>query len=171
MKRATSVSSLSRPTIPAEIIPDPKRTFGAALVKSPFTVTAPILTPPGIAGTQPPELDHRLVRCGRHPLVCRRSALVRWDVPQPVGKGGDLAFGIGGTVAHGGRRTLGQRQARPPFVRRTDGTWCEAAATVRTHVEQLGVYAVRAERALVGANARRCRLWRQVDVAVLAVRS
>lgn len=63
-----------------------------------------------------------------------------------------------------------KRYARTPLPSRPDGSRREPAAAVWADVVQLVLDAIRTERALVGANARLSGGWRQVHVAVFAVR-
>src|SRR6202171_1457484 len=66
-------------------------------------------------------------------------------------------------------RTLLDTQTRPPFLRRADRPRDKTAAAVRTHIVQLVLDAVRAERAFVRADARFHRSRRKILVAILAV--
>jgi hypothetical protein len=68
-------------------------------------------------------------------------------------------------------RPLPGRQSRPPLPRRTDRPRDKTAAAVRAHIVELALDAVRTERAFVRADARFQRSWRQILVAILAVRS
>src|SRR5579863_1092750 len=65
---------------------------------------------------------------------------------------------------------LFQRYSRPPLPRGPDRPRCKSAAAVRAHIVKLALDAVRAERALVSADARLRRVSRKVLVAILAVR-
>src|ERR1700761_5281285 len=69
------------------------------------------------------------------------------------------------------RRRLGLgAHARPPLLCRADRSRRKSAAAVWADVLQFVFDTIRAERTLVAANARVGRGWRQVFVAVLAVR-
>src|SRR5579863_10282879 len=72
--------------------------------------------------------------------------------------------------ALGRSRLLRQRHPRPPFARGPDRPRGKAAAAVRTDVTKLALDTVRAERTLISADARLCRISRKVLVAILAVR-
>src|SRR5207244_11510290 len=56
-------------------------------------------------------------------------------------------------------------------ARRSNGPRREPTPTVRAHVVQDPLDAVRAERALVGTDARGSRLRRQIPAAILTVRT
>src|SRR5919108_4360872 len=68
-------------------------------------------------------------------------------------------------------RMLHYAHARPSFDRGPDRPPLKAAAAVRADVVQLGLDAIRAERAFVGTDPRVRRIRRQVLVAIFAVRS
>src|SRR5262249_36564416 len=84
---------------------------------------------------------------------------MRGDILAAVGEGGPL----------GRRRPLGGRQAGPPFVSRPDWPRHETAAAIRTDIVNVLLDAVRAKRALIGADPRQRRSRRQVTVAPFAV--
>src|SRR5262245_17948833 len=69
------------------------------------------------------------------------------------------------------RQVVCHAYARPPFACGPDRARDEAAAAVRADVEQLGLDAIRAERAFIRANPRIHCIRRQVEVAIFAVRS
>src|SRR6185437_10930107 len=98
------------------------------------------------------------------------SPLLRRNIPQPRAMRGDVVQRIFQMHALVGRHVLGDADARPPFPRGADRPRHEAATAVRTDVVQLVLRAIRAERALIGADPRIERAWRQVLVAIFAVR-
>src|SRR5215475_6890830 len=69
------------------------------------------------------------------------------------------------------RLMLGDAYASPPFARRADRARYEAAAAVRADIGKLGLDAIGAEGAFVGADPRVKRVRRQVLVAIFAVRA
>jgi PAS domain-containing protein len=71
----------------------------------------------------------------------------------------------------GRRRVFSGRYARPPFGCRPDRARDKTAAAVRAHIVQPLLGAVRAERALIAADARFRGIRRQIPVAIFAVRS
>ena len=68
------------------------------------------------------------------------------------------------------RRLLDDAHARPPLLRRPDRPRRKTAAAVRADIVKLGLDAIRAERAFIGADPRLRRIRRQVLVAIFAVR-
>ena len=84
---------------------------------------------------------------------------VRRDVLPAVGEPHPLAR----------RRALGKRQPGTPFPDRPDRPRHEAAAAVRADIVEMLVDAIRAEGALVGADARQRRGRRQVAIAPFTV--
>src|SRR5690242_7966669 len=66
-------------------------------------------------------------------------------------------------------RMLSETRAGSTLGHRTDRPRHEAAATVGTDIEQHRLHAIRAERALIAADAGVSRIRRQVLVAILAV--
>src|SRR3954467_7733921 len=69
------------------------------------------------------------------------------------------------------RRLLGRAHARSPLLRWPDRARRKAAAAVRADVGEVRLHAVGAERAFIGADPRIGCVWRQVAVAIFAVRS
>ena len=65
----------------------------------------------------------------------------------------DIVEGIVEMHALVGWRLLGDRYARPPFPRGPDRSRRKSASAIRTYVRELVLGTVRAERALIAANA------------------
>ncbi len=83
---------------------------------------------------------------------------------------GEIVESIRQVHALGRWRMFFDRHAGPPFGRRPDRPGDKTAAAVRAHIVELVLDAVRAERALVAADARFRRMRRKVLVAIFAVR-
>ena len=97
--------------------------------------------------------------------------MFRWNIPYPRRMRGDVVVTKGQMDALARWRVLSDRHAGPPLLGWPDRTRDEAAAAVRAHIVQFVVDAVRAERALIAADARFCGVRRKVFVAIFAVRS
>ena len=143
----------------------------------------------------PPD-EPRVCHRPRHPLPCRhhcaespfparanphapwgdaksppRLTLLRGDIPDPSRERPDVGLAERQMHPLVGRGAMRERHARLPFPLRPDGPGREPAAAVRANVPQLGVHALGAEGAFVGADAGERGVRRQIAVAPLAVRT
>src|ERR1700738_353017 len=98
------------------------------------------------------------------------SRSLRRNVPQLRRMLSDIVKAVGQMHALGRWRVFFDRHAGPPLRRRPDRPRHETAAAIRAHIVELVLDAVRAERALVAADARFRRMRRKVLVAIFAVR-
>ena len=98
------------------------------------------------------------------------STILRRNIPDARRMRRDVFKAVGQMHALVRRWTLIDPQSRPPFLRGPDRPRHKTAAAVRAHIVQFVLDAVRAERALIAADARFRRMRRKILVAVFAVR-
>ena len=97
-------------------------------------------------------------------------AIFRIDIPPTRRMRSDILDAVFKMHALVRGQLLDDAYAGPPLGRGPDRPRHEATAAVRADIVQLGVDAIRAERAFVGANPRLRRVRRQILVAIFAVR-
>src|SRR6266436_1159117 len=100
----------------------------------------------------------------------RESPLPRRNVPDPRYVRGDIIKTIFQMHSLVRWRLPDDACAWPPFLRGPDRPRREAAAAVRADIPDLGLHAVRAEGAFIGADPRLQRMGRKILVAIFAVR-
>src|SRR5262245_27254279 len=92
------------------------------------------------------------------------SRLLRPTIPQPRALRSDIIDTVLQMHPLVRRRVLHHAHARSPFLRRADRPRGKAAAAVRADVTELGLHAIRTERAFVRADPSVGRARRQVLV-------
>src|SRR3982751_6251998 len=97
------------------------------------------------------------------------SAVLGRDVLDAVNMRGNLIPGVRHVHGLAGWWPLAHRESRPPFGGRTYRSRRKAAAAVRADIRQPCLHAVRAERALEGADTCFQRMRRQVAIATFTV--